>query len=244
MAMPPNYRFNRTPQFSLNHVSEYFASPYATQRTQIIGAAKFPRKIEVAAYTQIRRPLQNALLGDGFGRDDLDLLASTLQAKARRESGYSRDEALRCVKAVRAFQKTLKPRIFPKYQFSAAQKTLSIRIDGVKINVSLDASITVTTEGMSNSGGIILLYAFSAGRGSIRDRLMTAAGLILLALEEGQMEPLPRLCIAIDLADHKIIKASGSFARFRKRVSHSCREIAARWDAIEPPDDYDGPDWH
>ena len=96
---------------------------------------------------------------------------------------------------------------------------------------------------MSNSGGVVLLYAYSAGRGSIRERLLTAAGLILWALEEGQMEPLPRLCMAIDLAGHIIIKASGSFARFRTRVSHSCREVAARRDEIEPPDDYDGPDW-
>ena len=197
----------------------------------------------MAAYTQVRRPLQRALLGDEFGRGDLDFLASTLQAKARRESGYPRDEALRCVKAIRAFQKTLKPRRFSKYQFSAPQKMLVISIDGVKINVSLDASVTVTTVGMSNSGGVVLLYAFSAGRGSIRERLLTAAGLILWALEEGQMEPLPRLCMAIDLAGHIIIKASGSFSRFRTRVSHSCREVAARWDDIEPPDDYDGPDW-
>ena len=83
MAMSPNYRFNKNPQFSLNHISEYLASTNATQRTQTIRAAKFPRKIEVAAYTQVRRPLQKALLGDEFGRGDLDFLASTLQAKAR-----------------------------------------------------------------------------------------------------------------------------------------------------------------
>ena len=197
----------------------------------------------MAAYTQIRRPLQKALLADGFGRNDLDFLTSRLQTKARRESGYQRDEALRCVKAVRAFLKTLKPRRFSKHQFGAPQQMLVNGIDGVKINVSLDASMTVTTDGVSNSGGVVLLYAFSVGRGSIKERLRTASGLILWALEEGQMEPLPRLCMAIDLADHKIIKASGSFARFRTHVSHSCSEIAARWDDIKPPDDYDGPAW-
>ena len=197
----------------------------------------------MAAYTQIRQPLQRALLQGEFGKDDLDLLTRSLQAKARREKGHPQDEALRCVKAIGAFQKTLKPKRFSRYQFSAPQKQLVISMDGVKINVSLDASITVTTEGVSNSGGVILLYALSADRGSMRERLVAAAGLLLLALENGQMEPLPRLCMAIDLAEQKIIKASGSFARFRTRVSDSCREIAVLWDDVEPPDGYDGPDW-
>ena len=44
-------------------------------------------------------------------------------------------------------------------------------------------------------GGILLLYAFSADRGPIKDRLKTITGMMLWALEGGQMEPLARLCI-------------------------------------------------
>lgn len=87
------------------------------------------------------------------------------------------------------------------------------------------------------------LYAFSADRGSIKERPSAVSGMFLWALEGGQMQPLPRLCMAVDLAEANIIKASASFERFRERVTDSCREVAARWSAIEPPYDYDGPDW-
>ena len=197
----------------------------------------------MAAYTQIRRPLQEALRKDQFGKADLDFLADKLHIRSRRETGYSKDEAMRCAKAIRAFQETFQSKRFAKIQFYIPHGTLSTTVEGVKINVSLDASITATKDGVTNSGGLVLLYAFSADRGSIGHRLSTASGLILSTLENGQMEPLPRLCMAVDLSGRKIIKASKSFARFRTRVSHSCKEIAARWATIEPPDDYDGPDW-
>lgn len=57
------------------------------------------------------------------------------------------------------------------------------------------------------------------------------------------MEPLPRLCMSVDLAEKNIVKASGSNTRFRERVVESCKEVAARWYDIEPPHGYDGPDW-
>ena len=120
---------------------------------------------------------------------------------------------------------------------------LSVKISGVKLNVSMDASITQESKGVMNSGGLILKYAFGADRSSVAKELVNASGLLLWALEGGQMEPLPRLCLAVDFAEQNIVKASGSHARFRQDVTDSCSEIAARWDDIEPPQDYDGPDW-
>lgn len=227
----------------MNHIAEYFATTNATQRTKTIRAAKFPKKVEVASYTQIRKPLRDALSQSDFGRDDLDFLADRLDDKARRESGYNRDEALRCVRAVRAFQGTFNPKSFSRITISPSSKMLFKKVEGVKLNVSLDAQVSATKDDVTNSGGIVLLYAFSAGRGSLRDRLTTTSGLILWALEGGQIEPLPRLCMAADLAEHDVVKASASHARFRERVTESCKEIAARWDDVEPPTDYDGPDW-
>ena len=126
---------------------------------------------------------------------------------------------------------------------SPAPKRLSVSIEGVKINVTMDAMVTATKGDLTNSGGLVLLYAFSADRGDLKERLLATSGLILWVLEGGQMEPLPRLCMTVDLAEKTIVKASPSFFRFRGRVAESCKEIAARWDGIEPPHDYDGPDW-
>lgn len=224
-------------------MAEYLATTYATQRTKTICAAKFPKKIEVAAYAQIRNPLKAALTQAGFGHDGLEFLAAKLEGKARTEIGYNRDEALRCARAVRAFQETFNPRSFAKYTISASSRAVSKTISGVRLNVSLDATITETRGDVTNSGGIVLLYAFAVDRSDVPGRLSAASNLILLALEGGQMPPLPRLCMAADLAGKSIVKATDAFQRFRERVTDSCSEVAARWDSIEPPPDYDGPDW-
>lgn len=243
MTEAPNYGFNPNPEFTVNHISEYLATDNAPQRTKIIRAAKFPKKVEVAAYSQIRRAVKAAMPKPMFDRVGMELLADSLATKARRETGYPRDEALRCERAVRAFISTVQSRSFRRLNIHSPASQLSLRQSGVRIKVTLDAAITAESGDITNSGGIVLLYAFSADRGSEKERLQAISGLILWALETGQMEPLPRLCMAVDLAAGEIIKASASHARFRQHVSESCDEVAARWVSIEPPDDYDGPDW-
>lgn len=227
----------------MNHISDYLAATYAPQRTKLICAAKFPKKVEVAAYTQIRNQLRSALTRQEFDREGLDFLAAKLEGKATTETGYNRDEALRCAKAVRAFQDTFNPKSFARLTISFATKAIVKTVEGVRLNVTLDAAVHETKAEATSSGGIVLLYAFSADRGDVKGRLAAAANLILWALEDGQMPPLPRLCMAVDLAEKSIVKASDSFQRFRERVTESCSEIASRWDSIEPPSDYDGPDW-
>jgi hypothetical protein len=243
MIETPNYGFNPNPEFTVNHISEYLATDNAAQRKKIIRAAKFPRKVEISAYSQIRKPLQAALSKPEFDRKGLELLAERMAAKARRETGYSRDEALRCEKAVRAFIATIRPRSFARVQIGPSTSTLALKRAGVRLKVTMDASITVEAAGTMNSGGIVLLYAFSADRGSVKERLGAMTGLMLWALEGGQMEPLPRLCMAVDIAEGDIVKASASHTRFREHVTESCHEIAPRWGSVGPPDDYDGPDW-
>lgn len=228
----------------MNHLAEYLATTNATQRTKVITAAKFPKKIEVASYGQIRKPLRDALTKDDFGRDDLEFLAGRLEAKAEEESGWSRDEAMRCLRAVRAFQASFNPKSFSKLSLAASPKGLFVQVADVKVNIALDAMVTGVKGDETYSGGLVLLYGFSADRGDIKDRLSATSGLILWGLESSsQMKPLPRLCMTVDLAQQDIVKASGSFARFRGRVEESCKEVSARWGSIAPPHDYDGPDW-
>lgn len=224
-------------------MAEYLACQNATQRARVMRAAKFPKKVEVAAYSQIRRPLSDALSKPRFGRDDLDFLADRLDAKAQREAGYNRDEALRCARAVRAFQNTFNPSAFRRCDVSSMTGTLTLRVSGVRVKVTPNALVTASQGDEIKAGGVILLYAFSTDRSGVKDRLYTASGLLLWALEGGQMEPLPRLCMAADIAGNEIIKASASYTRFRERISDSCIEVAAGWAAIAPPDDYDGPSW-
>ncbi len=103
MTNSPSYGYNAHPQFSVNHISDYLATSYATQRTKLICSAKFPKKVEVASYSQIRKRLRAALTKPEFDHDGLKFLVAKLEGRAHSETGYNRDEALRCAKAVRAF---------------------------------------------------------------------------------------------------------------------------------------------
>ena len=116
---------------------------------------------------------------------------SRLDHKATTEIGYNRDEALRCAKAVRAFQETFKPKSLSRCKISPSPRMISKSISGVRVNVSIDATVTETKGDTTCSGGVVLLYAFSADRGSLKERLSAVAGLILWTLEGGQMQPLP-----------------------------------------------------
>lgn len=209
----------------------------------MIRDAKFPKKLEVASYSQVRRPLQSALTTTDFGRADLASLAERLDAKARRETGWPKDEALRCKRAVEAFLETFGPRSLSKCSIHPAPPSISTAIEGVRVKVTLDAAISADEGDATYGGGMVLLYAFSADRSGVKERLATASGLILWALESGQMEPLPRLCMAVDLAAKSLTRASSSHSRLRAKIADSCGEVAARWDGIQPPPGYDGPDW-
>lgn len=222
-------------------MATYLATQNAGQRTRLLCAAKFPKKVEVAAYSQVRRPLQKALTKPDFDATGLSSLADMLSAKARREVGYQKDEALRCERAVRAFMSTMTPRLFKRVRITAAPAPLVMQVAKVTLRIPLDASIIAEADGVANSGGIVLFYAFNADE--ISHRLTAAAGLVLWALEAGQMEPLPRLCMAAHIAKGTIVRASPAHTRFRRQIDDSCAEIAARWPSVGPPADYDGPVW-
>lgn len=223
-------------------MAQYLSCQNATQRTRIIQQAKYPAKRQVSAYQEVRKPLTDALFKSGFGHDDLDFLADRLADKVRRESGQAQNNARLAGLALEAFRATFNSKRLRSVTLSPASGKLLLEVSGVKLNVSLDAMVTAKAGEIQNSGGLVLIYAFGADRSDIRDRQATISSLILWALEGGQVEPLPRLCMAVDLHDQDIVKATPSHSRFRDRVSYSCAEVAARWENVEPPNGYDGPD--
>ena len=226
----------------MNHLSSYLSIVNATHRRQKIQEAKFPAIGQVSSYGNVKQTLRKSLQKPDFGRDDLEFLISKLDADAQRKEGQSKNNALLQSRAVRAFQETFNPRRFSRYEFGPATK-LTLSISKVKVNISLDATISQVSGDILNSGGIFLRYSFAQGRGDERAEQRAIASLIYWGLETGQIEPLPRLCMAIDVAMQKVTKAPIGFERFRRTASHACAEAASQWPTIEPPHDYDGPDW-
>lgn len=109
----------------------------------------------------------------------------------------------------------------------------------------MDCQLYKESGGETQTGGIVLFYLNTAeSRKHIEDRRRQVASLIRWALEEnGQMEPLPSLCLSMDIFGGAAIRAPDAIGRFRESVDRSCREAALKWDTIEPPIGYDGPDW-
>lgn len=227
----------------MNHLADYLSTTNATQRVAVIRRAKFPRTREASSYAQIRSPLKKFLASNPIDTTALDDLIERMDAKARRDP-EARDEALRCRDAVTCFKAVYLDNRMARFKFFTVPKDISLRIDGVSVNIHLDGAITEERKGETLAGGIVFFLAGSeAARKNIETRRKAAANLVHWGLEGGNMEPVARLCMSMDIYGNALEKASVSNARFRANVSDSCREVCARWDDVEPPEGYDGPDW-
>jgi len=111
-------------------------------------------------------------------RDRPKFLADRMDAKARTETGWHKNEALRSVQAVWAFQDTFKQKSLKKYALAPAPKNLSVKISGLKLNVSIDAVITQEHKGITFAGGLILKYVFGVDRSSVGKELANAVCLL------------------------------------------------------------------
>lgn len=248
MSDTPNYQFHRKPRFSANHVAEYLTTQNATQREAVIRKAKFPRKVSVIAYSQALPAIGKFLSTNSGDPSYFDDVLARLAARERREQGYNRDEAKRCQAAINAFIETFQRSTLRKCTFGVGPQDVTFPVSGVRINIRLDAPILEeAADGQAFSGGCVMLMASTDdARKNIEERKKHVAALVHWGLEESssQFEPLPRLCMSFDPFGGDIVRAPKAIDRLRRAIASSCHEVASRWDDIEPPAGYDGPDWH
>jgi hypothetical protein len=244
MAETPHYGFHTKPRFSANHLAEYLCTTTARQRTAIIREAKFPRKIQMASYSQIKPDICRFLAGNTGDLSYFDVSLERLATKARTDDRHSaRIEARRCHSAIEAFKETFVAGRAKNYRFTNGGNVL-FKLKSVSINVRTDVGVIEEGDDETRNGGCVLFMSASAdARKDIEARRKHVAGLVHWSLEGGQMEPLPKLGMSFDVFGHKIEKAPAGFTRLRADMRDSCREVAARWDEVEPPAGYDGPDW-
>lgn len=241
----PIYRFNREPQFSVNHLSKYLVTTDANQREGVIREAKFPRTIPVSSYTQARNPIVRFLTDDAYGYDDLNEAILRLQLRAQREPDKA-DECNRCINGIQKFIETHQNLRWNNFDINAAQNQTFTR-EGVLIKVQIHAEITrANRNGDLESGGVVLYLANStASRRNIDARSQHAANLLRWSIEENSnIEPSHRICFSYDVFGNEVVRATQAFDLFRRRVDASCREVAQTWHGVAPPPNYDGPDWH
>jgi hypothetical protein len=244
MSDTPNFRFNRKPRFSVNHLTSYLSTTNAGQRDRVIQQAKFPKKVPVAMYGQARRAIQTFWGTGTSATGHFDVTLAKLQAQARNEADR-RDDALRCIAAIERFQAIYDTKRWNGLTLASGPVDLAFRRSEVLINVRLDCQIFKTVGDEMVTGGVVLFYANTPdSRKSIDERRRQVASLVRWALEEaGQMEPLPSLCLSFDIFGDAVVKSPDAKDRFRDAVDQSCKEVALKWDSIEPPSGYDGPNW-
>lgn len=201
MIKSPVYKFYAKPRFSVNQFTDYMATTNASQRNRIIQKAKFPASKPVTAYQFAKREIQGFLAsGKGdFKYFDLPIakLEHTIETDEER-----RDDARKDLKCLEAFISMMKGKKLSKYNFLLKAADMALRaIPEVLINVRLDVSLTeAAANGQTNSGGIVLFTAATQeSRKNIEARRRQVTQLILWSLEGGNLEPLPRLCISLDV---------------------------------------------
>ena len=170
--------------------------------------------------------------------------ASKLERQARSDL-EKRDEALRCIAAIKRFKALYGSRRWNGIRITPGPVDLAFLREGVLINSRLDAQLFRTTGDETVTGGVVLFYASTAeSRKNVDERRRQVASIVRWALEEnGQMDPHPSLCLSMDIFGDTAVKAPDAMARFRDSVDKSCREASLKWNTIEPPSGYDGPDW-
>lgn len=244
MSDTPNFRFNRKPRFSVNHLTEYLSTVNAGKRDRIIQDAKFPKKIPASAYGQARHAIQSFWGGQKVPSEHFEVPLGKLNRVAQTDPDR-RDEAKRCIAAIERFMALHASKRWHGIQVTPGPVDLSLSREGVSINTRLDTQLFKDVKGETVTGGIVLFYANTPdSRKNIDERRRQVASLIRWALEEnGQMQPWPSLCLSMDIFGDAAVRAPDAVGRFREHVDNSCREVALKWDTIEPPSGYDGPDW-
>ncbi|BBK37725.1 hypothetical protein STAQ_28030 [Allostella sp. ATCC 35155] len=248
MADTPNFRYQKHPRFSVNHLTDYLGTTNAAQRENIIRAAKFPRKPAVAAYSQARRFISEFLLAAEPDMARLDATIARIENDHRREAdGWKKDELGRNHAALAAFRASFPTSPLRLRHFAGGRCDLPIDVEGVRINVGVDLTIEEEhRSGERHAGACVLLFVGSAAaRREVPERSRKVAAIIHWALEvsAANVEPLPRLCLSVDIYGGEVTKASSSVDRLRHHIRSSCGEIASRWDRVTPPNEYDGPEW-
>lgn len=220
----------------------------ASQRETVLRSAKFPRTTAVVPYTQSRRIIADFLPNHEKGFADFDEHVARISAQHRREpDGWNQDELKRNLDALEAFKSLFSAKRLMRLSFFAGPTDLTMNVSGVRVNTRLDASVNeIDKAGARYSGGLILMLAGGeAGRKNFDERAKTAAALVHWSLEQlgGNIEPLAKLCLAVDVFGGSVTKAPTAIDRLRANVRSACGEAASNWPKIEPPPSYDGPDW-
>ncbi len=246
----PRYGYNAEPRLSANQLSDYLTATPPRRKT-IIRDAKYPKTSVVARYSGAREAIGEYLCDDL--RNSKVLYEGVESIKTREAkftaTDWTKQDCALSVEAIEAFQSAYNSLGLAKISCRAiVTKQPKLQIEGVGVSVALDGTTHRTGKnGEKCVGGLILLFSKSEASAKNREaRCKTSAVLAAVFSEQhlaylGQADP--KICYALDVFGKRIFPAPNMFPTKLDHMRAACEEVALRWDHIDPPTDYDGPNF-
>jgi hypothetical protein len=242
---------NPNPRLSANQLSEYLIAS-SMRRKSIIQDAKFPKKVIIARYDGARDAIVDYLRD--LGRKASTLIDAIEALSARAEASdklWTKQDSLLSIEAVESFHAGYNSNKIALRKIECRRPPnpkAHLEFNEVKVSVTLNTTThRKDKDGTDRVGGVILLFSKSETSSTSRaERCKTAAVLAFLFAEKhlsafGKADP--KICFSVDVFGGGAHPAPASYKQKLNNINASCEEIALRWKSIQPPPDYDGPNW-
>lgn len=240
-----NYRIHDTPRISANQLAEYaLASP--ARRQVILRNAKYAPTFLVVRYGEARSSVCDYLTDGSRSVSNLHTAEAGLKAAAASAgTTFKENDALLSAEAVASFASFVSdpkqyPNAFSKLMFAPLVGNMpKLKLSEVSVSVQID----LVSKNMAKDlcGGVLLQTSKAISAKSWRDEhSLYVSSLIWMASTKfltGHGTVDRNLCYAVDIFGKKVTKAPTSYKTRVKNLEAACSEIAAMWDAIEPPSD-------
>lgn len=229
-------RSRAEPQISANDLALYLVST-DVGKLGIIRRNKHQSKHAVSPYQDCKRWITRFLLSDVRDRT---ILASGIEyfenlAEDPSTITSKREDAKRSKTALDAFFAAYNALELGKIDFRPAPKLAPLMIKGVKVSTTLDLLTVTPVKGVEHQGGVILRLT-QADESDRRDDMggysATLAHMQVEDKRPGRGEPLPRICLSIDVQNRTRYEAKAGASRRRSNIEAACTMIKSIWPTL------------
>lgn len=166
-----------------------------------------------------------------------------LQISKSDGSSFAQNDAALSAEAIKAFRLMGVSNKLPYLTFTTSTQNLpKLSISGVDVSIRLD--LITRNNGKGTVGGAILQTSKAVASKSWRDDHSKVVASLVWMVSNKHLSGLGKIerkqCLSIDVFGGHLVSAPTSYKRKLNDVEASCSEIAALWDSISPPSDFDG----
>lgn len=231
------HRLVKKPQITARYLADYMAASERARRT-IIRGCKFQPLARVMQHDEAKLVVSKSIWEANQGAEFLTSESCRIRNKLA-DSDFDRDTNDLNADYVARFAKVRDKLALPEADFAAPGRSVSISINGVKVNIELHARLSRRTRtNKIKTGAATLRYA--KGKPLAEEIGLWQSAFLFGYLQSAETaentEPEQKLCLTIDAyTGNSIAAPTDSISRFRN-MEAACATIAERWENIEPPE--------